>query len=159
VKRLMAGGLGGAVAFMVMLGTAPAYAVNEYNGMTYAKAAEQISNSGGTTVITTREGSYLPTDKCVVVGSRFQGNKVLLNLNCNDTSALNGHPGNSVATPEGKKALQVRQTAKSLNEDYAAASAAGTESYCEKNAANCKGFCEGAGAGLCSSELMQALGL
>ena len=159
MKKFIAGGIGGATALMVMLGTGSAYANNEYSGLTYAKAVEQIQGNGGTAVISTREGSYLPTEKCIVVGNRQQSGKMLLDLNCNDTSALNGHPGNSVATPEGKKIQQARQTAKSLNEDYAAASAAGKQSYCEQNAANCKGFCEGVGAGLCSAELMQALGM
>jgi hypothetical protein len=164
VKKYLAGGISGAVGLIVMLNAGTAYAVNEYNGMTYAKAAETISNYGGTAVIATREGSYLPTEKCIVVGSRKQssttgGGKVLLDLNCNDTSALNGHPGNSVATPEGKKALQARETAKSLNDDYAAAQAAGKQSYCDTHQANCAGFCQNAGAGLCSPELMQALGL
>ncbi len=164
MKRFVAGGIGGAVAVVVMLNASPAYAINEYNGLTYAKAVESIQGWGGTPVIATREGSYLPTDQCIVVGSRKQssvsgGGKIMLDLNCNDASALNGHPGNSVATPEGKKVLQARQTAKSLNEDYAAASANGQESYCEQNAANCIGFCQGVGDGLCSPELMEALGL
>ncbi len=159
MKRFIAGGISGAAALMVTFGTGSANAINEYAGMTYEKAVAQIQSYGGTAVIATREGSYLPTEKCIVSSSRSQGGKALLNLDCNDTSALNGHPGNSVVTPEGKKALQIRQTAKSLNEDYAAAAAAGQESYCEKNAENCIGFCEGQGVGLCSQELMEALGL
>ena len=159
MKRFLAGGIGGAVAVAVMLNAAPASAINDYNGMTYEQVLENVQGWGGTAVIVTREGSYLPTEKCVVVGSRNSGSSVRLDLNCNDTSALNGHPGNSVASPEGKKALQARKTAKSLNEDYAAKSAAGEQSYCEQNAESCIGFCEGAGAGLCSEELMQALGL
>ena len=159
MKKFIAGGIGGAVALMVMVGTGSAYANNEYSGLTYADAVAQIQGYGGTAVISTREGSYLPTEKCIVVGNRQQNGKMLLNINCNDTSALNGHPGNSVATPAGKKALQIRDTAKSLNDDYAAASAEGKESYCEQNAANCASFCEGQGVGLCSEELMEALGL
>lgn len=164
MNRFLAGGIGASFAALVMVNASPAYAINDYVGVTYEKAAESIKGWGGTPIIATREGSYLPTDQCMVVGSRTQsstsgGGRILLDLNCNDTSALNGHPGNSVATPEGKRALQARQTAKSLNEDYAAKSAAGQQSYCEENAANCIGFCQGAGAGLCSPELMEALGL
>lgn len=158
MKSYLASIIGGA-ALVAVFGSGVANALNEYNGMTYEKAAETIQNNGGTPVIVTREGSYLPTEKCVVVGSRNAGSNVRLDLNCNDTSALNGHPGNSVASPEGKRALQVRTTAKSLNEDYAASAAAGKQSYCEQNAASCSNFCQGPGVGLCSAELMQALGL
>jgi hypothetical protein len=159
VKRFIAGGIGGAAALMVMLGTGSAHANDEYAGMTYAQAMEYINGYGGASVIGTREGSYLPTEECIVISNRKQNGKVLFNLNCNDTSALNGHPGNSVASPEGKKALQARDTAKSLNEDYAAATAAGKQSYCEQNAESCASFCQTSGEGLCSQELMQALGL
>ena len=164
MKRFISGGIAGAAALVVMLGSGSAHAANEFVGLTYEEAMEQINGYGGTAAIATREGSYLPTEKCIVVGNRKQssttgGGKMMLDLNCNDTSALNGHPGNSVATPAGKKALQIRDTAKSLNEDYAAAAAAGKQSYCEENAENCIGFCQGQGVGLCSPELMQALGL
>ena len=42
MKKFIAGGIGGATALMVMLGTGSAYANNEYSGLTYAKAVEQI---------------------------------------------------------------------------------------------------------------------
>ncbi len=171
VKKSLASGVCVLAALVLPFGSGSAGAnpYDPYAGQTYDKASQSISSSGGTVVIASREGSYLPTEKCVVTGSRnagfrdssgnSQGNKVLLDLNCNDTSALNGHPGNSVATPEGKTVLQARETAKSLNEDYAASAAAGKQSYCELNADNCRSFCQSRGAGLCSAELLQALSL
>ena len=164
MKKYLAGVIGAVLTLLFMLGSGYAYANNEYNGQTYEKAAGTIKNSGGTPVIATREGSYLPTEKCIVVGSRKQsstsgGGKTLLNLNCNDASALNGHPGNSVATPEGKRVQQARETAKSLNENFVKAHEVGQQAYCDTNADKCKSFCQNSGAGYCSPELMQALGL
>jgi hypothetical protein len=59
-------------------------------------------------------GSLLPTDECVVTGSRSAnflnssgvngGGRVLLFLNCNDTYAKAGVPGNSLGSPEGRAA-------------------------------------------------------
>lgn len=170
MRKSLASGVGVAAALMVVFGSGSTGAVNEYVGQTYAKAAQAIKSSGGTAVISSREGSYLPTEKCIVVGSRkagfldssgrSQSGKVLLDLNCNDTYAGNsGHPGNSAVTPDGQKVQQTRKTAQSLNEDYATATAQGSQSYCQQNAAECKSFCQGQGAGLCSAELTEFLGL
>ena len=103
-------------------------------------------------VVGSRNASFLDSS-----GNR-QGGKVLLDLNCNDTSALNGHPGNSVTTPEGQKVHQIQNTAKQINENYAEATAAGQKSWCEENSSDCAQFCTNAGQGLCSAEVMQALG-
>ena len=106
--------VGSAVALFVAFGSGSAAAVNEYKGMTYADAASKIKQGGGTPVISTREGSFLPTEKCVVVGSRTAsflnssgknpGGQVMLDLNCNYMFALPGVPGNSLASPEGRAA-------------------------------------------------------
>lgn len=105
---------GGAVALLAVLGSGVAAAINEYEGMTYAKAANAIAQSGGTPVISSKVGSFLPTSQCVVTGSHNasfldssgnnSGNKVLLDLNCNYMFSLPGVPGNSKASPEGKAA-------------------------------------------------------
>lgn len=166
MNRILASAAVGAAVAGAIFGAMPAHADNEYAGLTYEKAAESISGSGGTAVVASRVGDYLPTEQCLVTGSRAgnfldssgnnSGGKVLLYLNCNDTKTA-GHPGYSVMTPEGKKYQQTRQTADSINEDYAQASAAGQESWCEKNADSCANFCQK--AELCSAEVMQALGL
>lgn len=105
---------GGAVALFAVFGSGIAAAINEYEGMTYANAANAIAQSGGTPVISSKVGSFLPTSQCVVTGSHNasfldssgnnSGNKVLLDLNCNYMFALPGVPGNSKASPEGKAA-------------------------------------------------------
>lgn len=147
-----------ATGLMIAVGSGSAAANNEYSGQTYADAASAISSSGGSAVVATKEGSYLPLDECVVTGSRQSNGKVLLDLNCNDTSALNGHPGNSVTTPSGKKVQEVRNTADQISENFAEANAAGGKSWCEENQSDCAQFCQGAGDGLCSDEVMQFLG-
>ena len=166
MKKILASAIGGVAVAAAVLGAGPANADNEYVGMTYGKAAESISGWGGTATIASRVGDYLPTEECLVTGSRsgnfadssgnLRGGQVLLHLNCNDTKT-DGHSGYSVMTPQGKKAQQTRQTANSINEDFAAATAAGEESWCTKNADSCARFCEN--SGLCSAEVTEALGL
>ena len=84
------------------------------------------------------------------------GGTVLLDLNCNDTSAFNGHPGNSVATPEGRQLKASRDTGVKINNDFTEATAAGQTSWCEENADDCKRICEESGT--CSAELLDYLG-
>ncbi|GAY14335.1 hypothetical protein MSZK_10610 [Mycobacterium sp. shizuoka-1] len=108
------GAVGAAAAWAVMFGSGTASATNEYAGMTYADAAQAISDSGMSSTIATRVGTFLPTDQCIVTGSRNAdfldssgtnpGNRVLLYLNCNNTFATAGVPGNSVGSPEGRQA-------------------------------------------------------
>lgn len=117
MKRTLGRGVavgGSALALFAVFGSGSAAAVNEYKGMTYADAANSIANSGGTAVIATKEGSFLPTNQCIVVGSRTgnflntsgtnPGGKTMLDLNCNYMFALPGVPGNSLASPEGREA-------------------------------------------------------
>jgi hypothetical protein len=166
VRKILAGAVGGAAVVAAILGAGTAHADNEYAGLTYEKAAASIGNWGGTVVIASRVGDYLPTAECLVTGSRSgnyldssgngRGSQVLLHLNCNDTKTA-GHPGYSVMTPQGKQAQQTRQTAESINENYAQATAAGEKSWCEENASQCAQFCEQ--AGLCSAEVNELLGL
>ncbi|QEN16109.1 hypothetical protein ACRDU6_28475 [Mycolicibacterium sp. ELW1] len=105
---------GAAVASVAMFGSGVASATNEYAGQTYADAAQAISDAGQSATIATRVGSFLPTDQCMVTGSRSAdfldssgtnpGNRVLLYLNCNNTFATAGVPGNSIGSPEGRAA-------------------------------------------------------
>jgi hypothetical protein len=158
VKKSLASGVGVAAALVVVFGSGSAGAINEYVGQTYEKAAASISNYGGTAVIATRIGEYLPTEQCIVSGSHNSNGKVLLDLNCNDTYAgKTGHSGNSAATPEGQQALKWIQRARAISEDYAKATADGTDSYCATDANWCTRICQQSGT--CSSELSQFLGL
>lgn len=169
MKKSLASGVGIAAALVAFFGSGSAGAINEYVGMTYEKAAASISN-WGTPVIASREGSYLPTDQCMVVGSKMasfldssgnkQGGKVLLDINCNDTTALDGHPGNSVVTPAGQDALKWRQRAKELSADYEKATAAGKTPACAKGPDYvewCTKVCKLSGT--CSADLAESLGL
>lgn len=160
MRKSVAGGVGVAAALVMVFGSGSANAnpYDPYSGQTYGDAVSAISSGGGTAVIATKEGSYLPLDQCTVTGSRNMNSKVMLDLNCNDTSALNGHPGNSVTTPQGKSVQDTQNSAKDINANFADATAAGVQSWCEKNLDNCAKFCQGAGQGLCSAEIMQFLG-
>lgn len=107
---------GGAAALLAVFGTGSAAAINEYEGQTYAEAANAIAQSGGTPKISSKVGSFLPTERCIVSGSHNAsfldssgnnpGGVVLLDLNCNYMFALPGVPGNSRYSPEGKAAYE-----------------------------------------------------
>ncbi|MGY4709489.1 hypothetical protein ACXDF8_08050 [Mycolicibacterium sp. CBM1] len=123
------GAVGAATASFAMFGSGVAAAVNEYAGMTYADAAQAISDSGQSATVATKVGSFLPTDQCTVTGSRSAdfldssgtsaGGRVLLYLNCNNSFAAAGVPGNSVGSPEGRQAYSDYQ--EKLAEQQAAA--------------------------------------
>ena len=108
------GAVGAATASFVMFGSGTAAATNEYAGQTYADAVQAISDAGEYSTIATRVGSFLPTDECMVTGSRSAnfldssgingGGRVLLFLNCNNNFAAAGVPGNSLGSPEGRQA-------------------------------------------------------
>lgn len=86
----------------------------DYTGQTYAQAAANIEKSNLKAVISSVVGDQLATDDCIVTSSRVSGfldssgqqsdRSILLSLNCNEAVAKAGTPGNSVATPQGKKA-------------------------------------------------------
>jgi hypothetical protein len=117
MNRALVGGIGvvaGTAASLALFGSGVAAADNEYAGQTYADAAQEISDSGQSVTIATRVGTFLPTGQCIVTGSRTanfldssgysSGSRVLLNLNCNNTFAAAGVPGNSMGSPEGRNA-------------------------------------------------------
>jgi hypothetical protein len=162
VKKILAGAVGGAAALAVIFGAGPAVADNEYKGLTYAKVQERTGNRA---VISSRTGSYLPTEECIVTGNRrasfldSSGNgnaKILVDLNCNDTMTA-GHPGYSVATDQGKKAQGLKESAANINTNYEKQIAAGKEPYCAERADQCQRICQQSDA--CSQELLEYLGL
>ncbi len=163
VKKILAGAVGGAAAIAVIFGAGPAVADNEYKGLTYAKVQERTGNRA---VISSRTGSYLPTEECIVTGNRrasfldSSGNgnaKILVDLNCNDTMTA-GHPGYSVVTDQGKKAQQARELGNNLSNSFAKDQAAGKEPWCARNTDRCVQACQREGV-KCSAELMEFLGL
>ncbi len=165
MKKILAGAMGGAAALTVIFGAGVAVADNEYKGLTYAQVQERTGNRA---VIASRTGSYLPTEECIVTGNRrtsfldSSGNgsaKILVDLNCNDIMTA-GHPGYSAATELGKKAEQLRASAKSINKNFVESSEKGTVPYCgdtESRTANCISICKQ--SGLCTDELLNYLGL
>jgi hypothetical protein len=88
-------------------------------GMTFDKAQEAVQNAGLTAEVSTTTGTALPQSECMVVnqvvraavnfGREYTPAKVLLSLNCNAIVATPGHPGNSVASPEGLEAKQQQE--------------------------------------------------
>lgn len=167
VKKILAGAVGGAAVFAAVFGAGTANAVDEYKGLTYEQAAESINGGGGSAVISSRVGEYLPTDKCIVSGSRranfrdssgnATGGTVLLDLNCTDTMTA-GHPGYSVTSPQGQKAKQLKDSVTYINQDFAKATEAGQPSWCEENADSCVRICQKDGAA-CSEEVLGFLGI
>ena len=165
MKKSLARGVGvvgSAAVAVVLFGSGSASAVNEYVGLTY----EQAASYGARLVITSRIGQYLPTDECIVTGSRTssfldssgnnRGYTVLLDLNCNDPMTA-GHSGYSVMTPQGKEANNLKRIGTDISENYAQSVEAGQPSWCEKNGEKCWDFCEKSGT--CSDEVLEFLGL
>ena len=109
-----------AVTLLMWLGAglgAGTAAADDYSGETYGDAAGKLSDAGEKAVITSRSGDTLPQNKCVVTHSQsapwLKGDAfthvtdtVLLDLNCNATVATAKDPGNSAASPEGRRALE-----------------------------------------------------
>lgn len=163
MKRILASAVGGAAALTVIFGAGPASADNEYKGQTYANVQERTK---GRAVIASRIGSYLQTEECIVTGNRRATygtgqTKILVNLNCNDPKSAGGdgrdHPGYSVASPEGRRMADLKETAQRISAGYAKAIDAGTAPACEARMRSCQRICAESGA--CSAELRQYLGL
>lgn len=134
---------GAATALVALYGVGTAGAINEYEGQTYADAANAISQSGSTAKISSKVGSFLPTNSCIVTGSRTasfldssgnnSGGKVLLDLNCNYMFALPGVPGNSHASQEGKAAYEQAVEQAQQAQEQAAAEQAAAEQAAAQN--------------------------
>ena len=164
MKRFLglAGALAAALVMLLGVGTSAANPYDPYYGATYAKVMERTSN---TAVIASRVGSYLPTDECIVTGTRktvFNGStKLLVDLNCNDPKSAGGdgndHPGNSVASPAGAKMAVQKDRAARFSKNYAASIEASKPPFCENEFNYCKQICQQSGA--CSAELNEYLGL
>lgn len=158
MKKILAGAVGGAAALTVIFGAGPAVADNEYKGLTYAKVQERTGNRA---VISSRVGSYLPTEECIVTGNRRAtygtgSAKILVDLNCNDLMTA-GHPGYSVASAQGKKAAEIREQAATVTRWHQQAIDNGKDSWCAENAGRCVQICQQAQT--CSPELLKFLGL
>ena len=153
-RHLRAGviAVGMLVAFAA-IGTGTAYA-DAYAGKTYAEASSKLAAKGYTPVISTVVGDQLATDDCIVTSSRKptyastdnfdHGKDYLLSLNCSATLAHGGQPGNSLASPQGRKEKAVEERAAKINSK---------PENCAANLEACQTFCNKY-AGKCSDEVM-----
>lgn len=161
------GVISAATVFIGGFGAGTAVAVDEFNGSTYAKAMESVNSWGGTLIVATREGSYLPTGECLIVGTRkassldssgnqrHKGGTYLVDLNCFEKSAAYGHPGNSLASPKGKEVQEWRSQAQYYSYEYTQSVAAGKEPKCSKSFNWCQRICREAKN--CSADLLDFL--
>ena len=109
---------GATAVSMAFLGTGVAAAdVPDYHGKTYGDVSKALKDAKLKAVVANRFGDTLPDDQCLVTyaqkapwikGDSFTAvsDTVLVYLNCNAGVATAKDPGNSVASPEGKAAIQ-----------------------------------------------------
>ncbi|PND56415.1 hypothetical protein CRM90_17595 [Mycobacterium sp. ENV421] len=152
-----------------IVGGGAAAANSEYNGMTYEKASNAARSNDYTAVISTVIGSELPTDQCIVTnasrsitlnstGRRAHSGTMLFDLNCNLAVAQPGKSGNSVVTPQGKKAKSILDDANLINTNVEKSLAKGATPFCGRDAAhlaNCVDFCNA--HELCSRQALDYL--
>ena len=145
-----------AAVMLVGLGPGLAAAADPLVGKKYSDAASWVNRRGGTPVVSTVAGSQLALDDCVVTswsrggflnssGKNDRRREYYLHLNCNNTLASPGHPGNSLMTPEGAKRKAQERTAARLNE---------RPEQCQRSESmleSCRRFCNN--TGLCKFEL------
>lgn len=140
-----------AIAVMVAaFSSGLATAADPLIGKTYSDAASWISARNGTPVVSTVYGSQLALNDCVVTswsrggflnsrGKDDRRNEYYVHLNCNNSVASAGHPGNSAVTPEGVKAREDQKTAARIAEN---------PSWCERSDQNlsyCQRICKRTG--------------
>lgn len=128
-----------------------------FYGETYAKAADAIKGRNATPEISTVIGSQVPIDDCIVTnaypsitlnstGRAAHSRTWFFDLNCNQPVAAPGKPGNSVATPEGRKAKTNEARIVSWNK---------TPEKCDGAGDYCRTTCQIYGG--CSDELLKYL--
>jgi hypothetical protein len=106
--------IGTALTLLVSFGGPAAAKSDPLIGKKYSEASALISGWGADAVIETVIGSRLATDDCIVgtwsrssfrdIDAKKRKGAILLNLNCNDSLASAGSPGNSATSAEGKLA-------------------------------------------------------
>lgn len=120
------GPVAGLALLVAMFGSGVASAADPLIGKKYSDAASWISGRNGTPVVATVNGSQLATDDCIVtawhrggfLNSRGRDDRTMeyyVHLNCNNSVASAGHPGNSVMTPEGAKGKRQHERAAAIN--------------------------------------------
>jgi hypothetical protein len=128
VKKLIVlgtGAFGAAAVAMGLFGAGLASAAPDVVGQTYADASSAIDEEGLSAVVAVTVGGRLPQDECIVTnaqdapyvrddGGEFthSEDEVLLSLNCNGGHATATNPGASVASMQGKAAIEAEEEAK-----------------------------------------------
>ena len=147
VVRIL-GAVGAAALSMMIFGSGVASA--DLTGMSYDDASAWISDHKGKPVVGTVSGDQVETGDCTVVswhlstflnscGENDRKKDFLLNLNCNNSVASPGNPGNSVMTPIGAQAKKQQQMAAKINKNPAWCHAA------DKNMEYCQTICKDTG--------------
>ena len=139
---------------LTSVGTGTAFAKDAYVGKTYAEASAKLSDNGYSAVISSVVGDQLATDDCIVLSSRKasyaetdnfdHGKNYLLALNCSAPLAHGGQPGNSLASPQGRKEKAIEERAARYN---------AKPETCTKNLESCKKFCDSY-EGRCSDDVL-----
>ncbi|WP_163748644.1 hypothetical protein [Mycolicibacterium helvum] len=141
--------LAGGVIAATSFGSGLAAAGPDFSGMTYGQAVEKISSWGSKAVIASVVGDQLAMNDCVVTSGskatnldssgRSRGSEFLLHLNCNQALAAPGKPGNSVATPEGRKVHKDMVAIAYINEhpDNCDSAVSWCQSLCDKYPGSC----------------------
>jgi hypothetical protein len=143
------GAIGAGMLSVATFGSGVAYA-DALTGQTYNDAVAKISEWNGEAVIATVNGGQLEMDDCIVAGwqrsifldssgDNTRTREYLLHLNCNNSVATPGHPGNSAASPQGVKAKKDQEAAANINKN---------PDFCEQSdeiAQWCKGVCNRTG--------------
>jgi hypothetical protein len=142
--------------FITLLGssTGTATADGLFVGQTYEKASATLTEKGLTPVISSVVGDQLPTDQCIVTSSRKptyavtdnfdHGKEYMLAINCSALVAHGGQPGNSAASPQGRKERAAEKKAARYN---------AKPELCTSNLEGCKYFCD-QNVGKCSDEIL-----
>lgn len=103
------------VAATISVGAGIAAAAPDVVGQTYRDAKSNIQATGAAAIIATKTGGLAELDECIVTQAwdkpsvtpsrEAPKNEVWVALSCNAAVASPGSPGNSAASPEGRKAL------------------------------------------------------
>jgi hypothetical protein len=125
VKRVIVFGAGSAIVAAAAVSTAllgagsaaAAPSAADVVGQKYSDAADAISQGGGSAIVATTVGDKVGQDDCLVTNAAVapflrdggayakDSGEVMLSLNCNAGVASATTPGNSAASPMGRKTL------------------------------------------------------
>jgi hypothetical protein len=120
ILTALSGAAAGVAATITVGAAVAAAAVPDVVGQTYKDAKNTIQGQGSAVVIATRTGGSADVDKCIVTSAWSKPsvtlpreapgpNEVWVALSCNAAIAGPGTPGNSAASPEGRRAITAQE--------------------------------------------------